>query len=352
MRSSALALVASFGVLLLPGFSQPAQAAKYKIRWFVGHQNPDYFEIAAKDFKNEVETRSRGEISVDIMTAVNDETHNGSSSAPEIAAQVEKGEAEMGHSFVDVVGGLDPRLYAFEAPYLMRGDRHMEAVLEGPVGEELLEGFRAHHMVGLSFTYSGGPSLVASAGREIRRPEDMKGLKIGVYGDAVNEAWLKSLGAVPVGIGHDLGSIHGLASGGSLDGVVITWQNFARTALQQDFKYMNLAGSTYLVSVTYINEKFFESLPEAYRAIIKEASRAAGRVERAKTIELNATAKRAMTGKGVRPVVLTDAGKRGFDQALRPAYEGSIERLIGRGFIERIKSTPDAPDAPLHIAGH
>ena len=161
MKSPARVAAAGLFVLLLAGVAIPAHAAKYKIHWFVGHQNPDYFEIAAKDFKRDVEARTHGDVSVEIMTAVNDETHNGSASGPQIAEMVEKGEAEMGHSFTDVVGGVDPRLYAFEAPYLFRDNRHMEGVLEGPIGEELLEGFRAHKMVGLSFTYSGGPSAIA-----------------------------------------------------------------------------------------------------------------------------------------------------------------------------------------------
>ena len=185
------------------------------------------------------------------------------------------------------------------------------------------------------------PALATN--RQIRH-EDLKGLKVGVYGDAVNEAWLKSLGATPVAIAHDVLSVQGLVRGGALDALVVTWQNFSRASLHKDFKYINLPGSTYLVSVTYINEKFFESLPEAYRTLIKEASRTAGRIERVKTIELNETAKRAMMAKGVRPVGLTDAGKRGFVQALAPAYERSLSGLIGKDFIKRIRDTADGPE--------
>ena len=350
MKSPARATAVALSLFLLAGFASPAHAAKYKIHWFVGHQNPDYFEIAAKDFKRDVEARTHGDVSVEIMTAANDETHNGASSLPQIATMVEKGEAEMGHSFTDVVGALDPRLYAFEAPYLFRDNRHMEGVIEGPLGEELLEGFRAHKMVGLSFTYSGGPSVIATVDREIRRPEDLKGLKVGVYGDAVNVAWLKSLGATPVAIQHELPSIGGLQRSGALDAVVITWQNFSRTALQHNFKRMNLPGSTYLVSVTYINEKFFNSMPAEYQTIIKEASRTAGRIERAKTIELNENAKRAMVGKGVRPIAITGDAKSRFVQALRPAYENSLNDVIGKDFIERIKKTGDGPEVPAPVA--
>ncbi len=201
-------------------------------------------------------------------------------------------------------------------------------------------------MVGLSFTYSGGACGVATTNREIRRPEDLKGLKVGVYGDKVNEAWVKSLGAAPVALEHRPNGPLQFARDGSLDSVVITWRNFQRANLEQDFKYFNLMDSSYLVSVTYINEKFFESLPEAYRTLIKEASRSTGRIERAKTIELNENAKQAMLAKGVYPVYLTEANKLRLLQALRPAYDHSIDELIGKNLIERIKNTQDAPDQP------
>ncbi len=333
MRIKAAVLAVLFAAVA----ASPSHAAKYKIHWYLGHPNLDAFEEAAADFKKAVEKGSKGDISVEIVTAAPDA--NDSSS---IAAKVASGEVEMGHSFTDVVSAVDPRLMAFEAPYLLRDDRHMEGVLEGPVGADLLDGLRKNGIVGLSFTYSGGASAVATTGRELRRPEDLKGLKVGVYGDKVNDAWLKSLGATPVAIEHKLSSINRLAKEGALDAVVVTWRNFDREKLDQSFKTVNLAGSTYLVSMTYVNEKFFNGLPAEYRTLIKNASRAAGIVERAKTIDLNESAKRAVTARGVRQVRLTEAGRRAFETALKPAYADSIESLIGKGLIEKIRSTPDA----------
>jgi C4-dicarboxylate-binding protein DctP len=339
-----IALAVGFILVLVGAAASPVQAAKYKIKWLLGHQNRDYFEEAAQNFKKTVEARSHGDISVEIVLGDALESAPGRTSS-EIAAAVARGEAEMGHSFTDVMGGVDPKLYAFEAPYLMRDYRHMEGVFEGPVGEGMLADLRTHHIVGLSFTYSGGASGVA-ANREIRGPEDLKGLKVGVYGDAVNKAWLKSLGATPVALEHGLDKILPLERAGQLDAVVITWRNLERQALNQGFKKMNLMGSTYLVSVTYINEKFYEGLPAEYRKLLKDASQEAGRIERAKTIELNENSKREMLAKGVSPVYLSEEGRGRFVEALKPAYEGTLEGVIGKDLIEKIKATKDGAVYP------
>lgn len=343
MRTLKPAALVGLAALLLAGIAGPADAAKYKIKWLLGHPNLDYFEEAAENFKKTVEAGSNGDISVEIVAANNEAIE--AQASPEIAPLVAKGEAEMGHSFTDVMGAVDPRLMAFEAPYLFRDYRHMEGVIEGPLGASMLEGLRAHKLVGLSFTYSGGASGVATLEREIRKPSDLKGLKVGVFGDAVNAAWLTSLGATPVPIKHRRSGILGWAADGTLDAVVITWRNFEQAALNQSFKHFSMPGSTYLVSVTYINEAFYESLPAAYRTLIKTASQEAGRIERAKTIELNEDAKRVMLAKGVRPVTMTEGGRQAFARALTPAY-ADIETILGKDLVKAIRATPGVPVHP------
>lgn len=333
--------------LAWPSAARAAQP-KYKIRWLIGHPNLDFFEEAAQTFKRTVESESKGEVSVEVVTE-----NDGGTQEPAIAAAVAKGDAEMGHSFTDVMGEVDHRLWAFQDPYLFRDYRHMEGVIEGPLGGEMLQGMRARGIEGLSFTYSGGANEVASMDKELRAPEDFKGLRVGVcHDDAVNAAWLKALGAVPVAVGHDANEGVPASWHGKLDAVVVTWRNFARGRLDQQFRYMNMPGSSYLVSVTYVNQKYFESLPAQYQALIKRASRDAGRVERAKTIELNETSKQMMTAKGVLPTYLSAKAQARFVKALAPAYR-EIESVLGKSLVEKIRKTPDgaSPQATGVLTG-
>lgn len=331
--------------LALALFAAPVHAAKYSIDWYLGHPNLDYFEEAATEFKKAVEVRSRGEIEVRIVMLDSD-AYLGYEAAPKILSKVEKGEAQMGHSFTDVMGAADPRLTAFDAPFLFRGYRHLEGVFEGPVGAELLGNLLEKGIIGLAFTYSGGGSGIATVNREIRRPEDLRGLKVGVYGHAVNESWLRGLGATPVALGHQLNGVLGKVEEGALDAVVITWRNLEHAGLHHAFRFYNLPNSTFLVSMTYVNESWFNGLPRAYQDIIREESLLASRIERAKTIKLNEDAKAQMTAKGVRPVYLTKEGRNAFLQALKPDFGPVCERVIGKNLLERLKSTEDAPDLP------
>jgi TRAP-type C4-dicarboxylate transport system substrate-binding protein len=335
-------------LFLFAGVAAPLHAATYKIHWLLGHKNLDYFEEAAVSFKNAVEKGSNGDILVDITAQVSGEAGLTPALSNEIANKVAGGEAEMGHSFADVLGAIDPQMYAFDAPFLFRDYRHMEGVVEGPVGQEMLSGLRDHGVVGLSFTYSGGASGVATLGRDLRTPEDLKGLKVAVFGDAVSKAWLEDLGAKTVPFGHDLERLLPMTQEHAIDAVATTWRNFDRGGdLEKEYKTVGLMGSTYLVSVTYINPKFYDSLPQKYRDLITKASREAGRIERARTIQLNESAKRGMTeDKGIRVVNLTAANRRRFVAAVQPTYERSIEPLVGKALIEKIRKTADGPAFP------
>lgn len=344
--SKAAGIFACLVVFLVWG-AAPARAAEYKIRWLIGHPDLDYFGASAQKFKEAVEQGSHGKIEVEIVPAKNPWENSPSGRAnPEIAGKVGRGEAEMGHSFTNVMGKVDPRLMAFELPYLFHSYGHLEGVLEGPIGSELLAGLRAHKIVGLAFTFSGGAQGVATLDREIREPADLKGLKIGTFGDAVDTAWLTSLGASPVSIEHRLFGILPLTQSGSVDSVAVTWRRIHEARLHERYKYVNLMGSSYLVSVTYINEEFFQSLPEAYRTLVKNSAEVAARIERAKAIELNSTSEREMSAKGLIPVHLSAAGRLKFQAALRPVYEKQLNGIVGKELIERIRETSTGHKQP------
>jgi len=337
-------LVLSFGLIFA---AVPSHAAKYKIKWLIGHPNLDYFEESAASFKTAVEKGSHGDIEVQIVESKNlwEDSAEGRP-GPEIAQAVAKGEAQMGHSFTDIMGGMDHRLWAFVLPYLFRDYRHLEGVFEGPVGAEMLDGLSSKGIKGLAFTYSGGANGVATIGKEIRSPEDFKGLKIGMFGADADRAWVSGLGATPVAVRHREDGVLPLAKDGTVDAVVTTWRRFERSELHRRFKYFNMAGSSYLVSVTYINDKFFASLPPQYQKLLTDTVRETARIERFKTIELNEQAKREMTARGVLPVNLTAANRARFVEALKPVYARELEGMVGKALIERIRVTPAGPAHP------
>ena len=332
-------------VLTVLALSAPAlalaDAPRHRITWLIGHENTDYFHDAAYAFRRAVEKGTDGRITVDIQpNASKWESEGRGVPGSEIAQAVARGDAEMGHSFTNVMGAMDRRLWVFDMPFLFRDYAHLEGVFEGPLGDELLAGLGDHGLVGLAFTYSGGANIISTRDREIRGPEDLKGLRVAAFGNTVETRWLESLGAKAVSADNREDKVLSLARRDEIDGAIMTWRRHQR-GLGHDgsFKYGSIEGASYLASVTYVNKKFFESLSPEDRKVLMDAARDAGRIERSLTIDLNEQSKRRLMSKwGLRAAPLTAESRASFEKALAPAY-GSLAKLVGSELVRRIRET-------------
>lgn len=87
-----------------------------------------------------------------------------------------------------------PEIGVFNIPFLFRDVNHAHAVLDGPIGQSYLEKFRNKDLIALAWGENGMRQLTNSR-REIRTPEDLRGLKLRVPQSDVMVAGFKALGA-------------------------------------------------------------------------------------------------------------------------------------------------------------
>ena len=88
-------------------------------------------------------------------------------------------------------------------PFLFRSKEHMCAVLDGPVGEEILKSCEAQGFIGLAFYDSGSRSMY-TVKKPIKALADMKGLKVRVQQSDLWVALLEAMGsnATPMPFGE------------------------------------------------------------------------------------------------------------------------------------------------------
>jgi TRAP-type C4-dicarboxylate transport system substrate-binding protein len=126
---------------------------------------------------------------------------------------------------------------------------------------------------------------------------------------------------------------------GMIDAALLTWRRRARMeATASGFKQGSLEGASYLVSVTYINKQFFDGLPAQYQELLSRAAREASRIERAKTVQLNATSKRRLLSDGMKAQVFSNQQRGAFERALARVYEKTLEPMVGKTLIREIRA--------------
>jgi tripartite ATP-independent transporter DctP family solute receptor len=85
----------------------------------------------------------------------------------------------------------------FGLPFLFRSADHLHRVLDGPIGDDILQSLEPHGFVGLAFFESGARSLY-TVRRPVRTIDDIKGLRIRLQQSDLMVQMFAALGAEPV----------------------------------------------------------------------------------------------------------------------------------------------------------
>jgi len=102
-----------------------------------------------------------------------------------------------------VIEGFVPAFRVFGLPYLFRDEAHRWAVLDGPLGHEILESAESVFLRGLCY-YDAGTRSFYTTKKAIRTPGDLAGMKIRVQESPMAIAMVRALGgsATPISWGE------------------------------------------------------------------------------------------------------------------------------------------------------
>ncbi len=146
--------------------------------------------IVAEKFKELIEQRSNGDITVQIFhsAAIGNET--------EILQQIQMDTIQMGVITGGPFDTFDPIVRVINYPFLFKDNEQADEILDGPLGSEILKSLESSGFKGLCFSENGFRNLTNSK-QAIKTPDDIKGLKVRVMASAMHKAIWQTLGANP-----------------------------------------------------------------------------------------------------------------------------------------------------------
>src|SRR6516165_6563577 len=123
----------------------------------------------------------------------------------EMIEQAQVGALAIARVSVGPMGPLVPELNVFNLPFMFRDDAHMEQVIDGPIGDELLKKLSDHPTAGLIGLcwMNAGTRNVYNSKKPIKNIGDLKGLKIRMMGNPVFVDTMNALGGNGVAMGFD-----------------------------------------------------------------------------------------------------------------------------------------------------
>ncbi|MET1117190.1 MAG: DctP family TRAP transporter solute-binding subunit [Comamonas sp.] len=214
-------------------------------------------------------------------------------------------------------------LNLFSLPFLMPDYAAVDALTQGEVGQDIFKNLEKAGVVPLAWGENGYREI-SNSKRAIRKPEDLKGLKIRVVGSPIFSDMFSALGANPTQMSW-ADAQPALASG-AVDGQENPLFMFTVLKLQTiGQKYVTTWGYMADPLVFVVNKDIWASWTPADQAIVRQAALDAGKQEiaiaRKGLAEADKPVLKDLSALGVTVTQLTSAEREAFVKATRPVYE-------------------------------
>src|SRR6266404_4784744 len=119
----------------------------------------------------------------------------------ETIEQTRAGAIDLNRTNVALIGNFVPAMNVLAMPFLFRSIEHLQKVLDGPIGSEILGSFEPYGFVGLAFYDSGARSIYNSI-RPVHSIADIKRMRLRVQQSELMSEMVKALGAEPVELAY------------------------------------------------------------------------------------------------------------------------------------------------------
>ncbi|HEX2115850.1 MAG TPA: TRAP transporter substrate-binding protein [Alphaproteobacteria bacterium] len=237
----------------------------------------------------------------------------------EMIEQAQVGALQIARISVGPMGPLVPELNVFNLPFMFRDDAHMEKVIDGPIGDELLQKLSDHPTAGLIGLcwMNAGTRNVYNSKKPVKSVEDLKGLKIRMMGNPVFVETMNSLGGNGVAMGFD--QLINAMQTGVVDGAENNYPTYATGQHYRYAKYYSLTGHLMIPEILVFSKRAWQGLSKDDQALIMKFSKEAQQEERKLWYEMEKKSLEQMKEAGVVITEITD--KKPFQEAVKPVWD-------------------------------
>ena len=250
----------------------------------------------------------------------------------ETIEQTRAGAIDLNRTNVALIGNFVPAMNVLAMPFLFRSIEHMQKVLDGPIGNEILNSFEPYGFVGLAF-YDSGARSIYNGVRPVKSIADLKGLRIRVQQSELMSQMVRSLGAEPIELPYGQ-VLTGLATH-LIDGAENNWPSFVTTDHYKYAGYLALTEHTMSPEVLVISLKAWRSLSPDDQIIFKEAAQRSSQFMREKWRDLEEQSQHKAEAAGI--TVIKDIDRKPFEDAMAPIYAKAAQDPAAAALIERIR---------------
>lgn len=315
------------------GRSSPARAADGKVSIKFGYTATQTNPVALgyEKFKSLVEQRSNGEVAVATFCC------NQLGSDLDLIQQTQSGALQMGTSSNNNLDQFTSKMMVLELPYLIKSRTAYRKFWQSKIADPIRAEFE--QKLGLKILMimdAGGQRGIETVTTVVRRPADLKGLKLRIAATPVEQATFKQWGANPVPMAYN--QVFTALQQKTIDGEVLQPLWFYSDKHAEAAKKICNIHYISLAHVGVINLAFFNGLGKDHQALLLKAARDAEDFEWVQAGEIDKKAIAALKATpGVEFYDPTPADLREWETSSRPVWNEFAEK-IGPDLIRQVEA--------------
>lgn len=230
------------------------------------------------------------------------------------------------------IAAFVPQFDVFDLPFLFKDKATAFKVVDGPIGQELLNKLPAVGMIGFNYWENGFRHLTNNK-REVKTAEDIKGLKIRTLESKIHVDTWKQLGANPTPMSFS--QLYTALEQGVVDGQENPFGNVVSNKFNEVQKYLTTTGHVYNASPFLLSKKFYDGLTDKEKEAVKKAAKEAQTFQRAANDKEDQDSVGTLTQRGMKITALNPGEQQKVVASLKPVYDKYAEAL-GKELVEKL----------------
>ena len=280
--------------------------------------------IAMTEWAEKVDAASNGSITINIIP-------NGQlGSEADCVSQIQAGQLEMTKVSAGTLANFATAWNCVSVPYVFRTKDHLYNVMNGEIGKDLYALTNKDGFIGIAWLESGTRCFY-TANKAVRKPEDLKGLKIRTMDSQMAIDMMNAFGGSATVMGYS--DIYTGMQQGVIDGAE---NNITALRDHADVtKYYCYDEHTMIPDVIVISSKIWDEMDDSQKKIMNDTAAEMIANYRGLWAKFEDDVKAQVEGK---VEYVTDVDKAAFQSAVKPLYDALKDKDPSTySFVERIQ---------------
>ncbi|NOG70618.1 TRAP transporter substrate-binding protein [Roseicella sp. DB1501] len=230
------------------------------------------------------------------------------------------------------LNNLVPATLVVGLPFLFRDTAHMQAVMDGPIGEDIGRDTTSHGLVTLAY-YDSGARCFYTKPRAVQEPEALKGLKVRVQQSDMWVALMRAFGANATPL--PFGEVYSAIQTGVVDGAENNVPTYYTSRHFEVAKFYTRTEHSLSPEILAMSKRSYDKLAKPDQEIVRQAAKESVPHMRKLWVAMEEEAQAKVVAGGAQ---IVEADKAAYARLVQPVYDQFVKDAKLKALVERIRA--------------